>query len=413
MHEVKNILVTLSLEGKTYNVGELVMNNREIYFRYHQEFLQSGLNISPVKLPFTNEISMAGKDPFEGLYGVFNDSLPDGWGRLLLDRNLSGRGIDIYSITPMDRLAYVGSSGMGALCYHPQLDGKHDFDKQLELDVIAREMKHVLKGQSTEMIEELYALGGSSGGARPKILLGFNRDTNELIHGYEQMPDGFEDWLIKFPSSQDNSEIAKIEYAYYQMALKAGIEMSECRLFLGESGQAYFGTKRFDRTEKGRLHVHTACGLMHDNFRMSTMDYGHLMDCAFRLEKHVKAYEKVFRLAAFNVFSHNRDDHSKNFSFLMDGKGSWRMAPAYDLTFSSSAYGIHSTMVAGESRNPGEKHLLELARHFGMKRPEWILEQVSESISQWRSIAKDCEISKHLVSEMENTFNKLHKSLRK
>lgn len=410
MTGIENVLVNLNLEGQSYEVGELVLNNRKIYFRYHSDFLKTGLNISPIKLPFVGEITNAEKDPFDGLYGVFNDSLPDGWGRLLLDRNLSSKGIDIFSLTPLDRLAYVGKAGMGALSYLPQQDGHRDFEKQLELDVIAREMAHVLKGESTEMIEELFTLGGSSGGARPKILVGFKKKTNELIHGHNQIPDDFEEWLIKFPSSQDNPEIAKIEYAYYQMALRAGIEMSECQLFHGKSDQTYFGTKRFDRTEKGRLHVHTASGLMHDNFRMSTMDYGHLMDCAFRLERHVNAYEKIFRLAAFNVYAHNRDDHSKNFSFLMDVQGNWKMAPAYDLTYSTSAYGLHNTMIAGESKNPGETHLLELANHFGLKKPEAILQQVKESISQWRGLAQDSGVSKQLTFEIEKTFNRLNKT---
>lgn len=410
MNGTKNVLVTLNLEGHSYEVGELVLNNRKIYFRYHSDFLKTGLNISPIKLPYTGEITNAEKDPFDGLYGVFNDSLPDGWGRLLLDRSLSSKGIDINSLTPLDRLAYVGKTGMGALSYLPQQDGNHDFEKQLELDVIAKEMTHVLKGEGTEMIEELFTLGGSSGGARPKILVGFKKQSNELIHRYNQIPDDFEEWLIKFPSSQDNPEIAKVEYVYYQMALRAGIEMSECQLFHGKSGQTYFGTKRFDRTEKGKLHVHTASGLMHDDFRMSTMDYGHLMDCAFRLEKHVNAYEKIFRLAAFNVYAHNRDDHSKNFSFLMDVQGNWKMAPAYDLTYSTSAYGLHSTMIAGESENPGEAHLLKLANHFGLKKPEAILEHVKEAISQWRCIAQDFGISKQLILEIEKTFNRLNKT---
>jgi len=410
MTGIENILVNLNLEGQSYKVGELVLNNRKIYFRYHSDFLKTGLNISPIKLPHTGEITNAEKDPFDGLYGVFNDSLPDGWGRLLLDRNLSSKGIDPFGLTPLDRLAYVGSTGMGALSYFPQQDGLRDFEKQLELDVIAKEMAHVLKGESTEMIEELFTLGGSSGGARPKILVGFKKETNELIHGYNQIPDDFEECLIKFPSSQDSPEIAKIEYAYYQMALKAGIEMSECQLFYGKSGQNYFGTKRFDRTEKGRLHVHTASGLMHDNFRMSTMDYGHLMDCAFCMERHVNAYQKIFRLAAFNVYAHNRDDHSKNFSFLMDAQGNWKMAPAYDLTYSTSAYGLHNTMIAGESKNPGEIHLLKLANHFGLKKPEAILEQVKEAISQWRYVAQDCGISKQLTTEIEKTFNRLNKN---
>ncbi|MCW3804970.1 type II toxin-antitoxin system HipA family toxin, partial [Plebeiibacterium marinum] len=171
----------------------------------------------------------------------------------------------------------------------------------------------------------------------------------------------------------------------------------------------YFGTKRFDRIKEKRIHMHTASGLMHDNFRMSTMDYGHLMDCAFQLEKHVKAYEKVLRLAAFNVFAHNRDDHSKNFSFLMDVKGNWSFAPVYDLTFSNSAYGFHSTMVAGESKNPGRKHLLELGLHFGIKKPELILEEVQDAVSHWDSIAKECGVSQNAIITIQKAINGVNK----
>lgn len=408
MDVIKNILVSLDIEGHSHDVGELVFNNGKIYFRYHSDFLKTGLNISPIKLPYSVDIAHADKVPFEGLYGIFNDSLPDGWGRLLLDRSLSSKGIDINRLTPLDRLAYVGDTGMGALSYRPQQSGNYDFVKQLELDVIAKEMTQVLKGESTEMLEELFTLGGSSGGARPKILVGYHKESNELIHGYHQIPDDFEEWLIKFPSSQDHPEIAKVEYVYYKMALEAGIEMSECQLFHGKSGQNYFGTKRFDRTKNGKLHVHTASGLMHDNFRMSTMDYGHLMDCAFRLERHVNAYEKIFRLAVFNVYAHNRDDHSKNFSFLMDAQGNWKMAPAYDLTYSTSAYGFHNTMIAGESENPGKTHLLKLAKHFGLKNPETIIEHVKEAISGWRCLAQDSGVSKQLILEIEKTFNRIN-----
>jgi hypothetical protein len=178
------------------------------------------------------------------------------------------------------------------------------------------------------------------------------------------------------------------------MAVTAGIEMSECKLFEGKSGRVYFGTKRFDRIGNKRLHMHTASGIMHDNFRMSAMDYGHLLDCAFRLEKHVQAYEKIFRLAAFNVYAYNRDDHSKNFSFLMNAKGEWRFAPAYDLTFSYSGYGFHSTMVAGESKNPGRKELMKLATLFGIKNAKTIIEQVQEAISNWDRITKESGVSK-------------------
>ena len=265
----------------------------------------------------------------------------------------------------------------------------------------------MLEGAGPEIIEKLFILGGSSGGARPKIFVGFDSQTGKLVHGADSLPESYAHWIIKFPSSSDNREIANIEFAYHKMALLAGIEMSECKLFRGESGRVYFGTKRFDRNGNNRLHMHTASGIMHDNFRMSTMDYGHLMDCAYRLEKHVYAYEKIFRLAAFNVYAHNRDDHSKNFSFLMNAKGEWYLAPAYDLTFSHSAYGFHSTMVAGESKNPGRKELMKLATHFGIKNAKTIISQVQEVISSWDGIAKETGVSNENRQSIKNILGKL------
>lgn len=409
MDNINNILVSLDVEGQTHELGEIVRDNRTIYFRYNADFFKSRLNISPIKLPFNNAINSAGTEPFEGLFGVFNDSLPDGWGRLLLDRTLASKGVGMQSLTPLDRLAYVGDKGMGALCYKPQFDEDVETSSKIELDMIASEVNYILKGTDSDIIEELFTLGGSSGGARPKIFVGYNQHTNEITHGFPQLADGFEDWIIKFPSSTDPKEMANMEYAYHKMALSAGLKMSECKLLTGRSGQCYFGTKRFDRVQGKRIHMHTASGVMHDNFRMSTMDYGHLMDCTFQLEKHVNAYEKVLRLAAFNVFAHNRDDHSKNFSFLMDAKGRWRFAPAYDLTFSNSAYGFHSTMVAGESKNPRKKHLLELAKHFGIKKPELILEEVQEAICQWSSVAKESGVSPPTIKRIETIMNEMNK----
>jgi len=404
MAGIDKVFVSLILEGREHEVGELVLSEQKIYFRYHPDFLRTGLNLSPIKLPFNGEIKTQGKDPFDGLFGVFNDSLPDGWGRLLLERTLSSKGINIASITPLDRLAYVGARGMGALAYKPEIVSDSHLSRQLELDSIVEEMNHILKGNSSDIIEELFMMGGSSGGARPKIFVAYNPDTNEIINGVDSLAEGFEDWMIKFPSTSDMPEIARIEYAYHLMAVHAGIEMSECKLFEGKSGRAYFGTRRFDRIKNKRLHVHTASGLMHDNYRASTLDYGHLMDCAFKLEKHVKAYEKVFRLAAFNVFAHNRDDHSKNFSFLMNGNGHWTFAPAYDLTFSYSSYGFHSTMIAGESQNPGKKHLMKLAQHFGLKNGDSIIEEVQNAVAKWDILAIESGVSIGNVKKIKSNL---------
>ena len=409
MINVKKLIVSIQLGNDELEVGEMIHEGKKIYFKYYTHFIERGIEISPFKLKLSDQIYSADEIPFEGLFGVFADSQSDGWGRLLLDRALTVRGISIYDITPLDRLSYIGSKGMGALIYRPEIENSAQEDFKLELDSLAESMNQVLAGSSSDVLEELFQLGGSSGGARPKILVGYNRETDHLIHGEERIPEGYEHWIIKFPSSFDRVDIANIEYAYYKMALDAGLEMSESRLFKGASRNVYFGTKRFDRVEGKRLHLHSAAGLMHDNFRLSNLDYGHIMDCAFQLENHVGAYEKILRMAAFNVFSHNRDDHSKNFSFLMDQYGNWNVSPVYDLTFSNSSHGFHSTMVSGESKNPGKKQLMELADYFRVKKANEMMEQVQSVVADWRNYAVDSGVGKESEELIFKTIIKMNK----
>jgi serine/threonine-protein kinase HipA len=405
MTNQQKLVVSIQLGKEEQEVGELISAGKNIYFKYYTRFLERGIEISPFKLKLSEEIYVGDALPFEGLFGVFADSQPDGWGRLLLDRTLTSRGISFHEITPLDRLSFVGSYGMGALKYRPASEQEFHKGPRFELDAIAEAMQIVLQGISYEMIEELYSLGGSSGGARPKILVGYNSTNDHLLHGTDELPDGYEHWIIKFPAASDRQDIANIEYAYYKMALQAGIEMNESRLFTGLSGRNYFGTKRFDRQGNKRIHLHSAAGLMHDNFRLSNLDYGHIMDCAFRLEKSVLAYEKVLRLAAFNVFMHNRDDHSKNVSFLMDEKGEWKFSPAYDLTFSSSSHGMHSTMVLGESKNPGTKQLLELGEYFKVKNTKLILEEVKDTVRFWKKLAVECGVEKDSLAIVDRELS--------
>lgn len=406
MNHVKKIIISIQFNEKEIEVGELVSDTKNIYFKYYADFIKGGLEISPIKLKSSNEVNIADQQPFEGLYGVFADSLPDGWGKLLLDRALAARGIEINTITPLDRLAYVGSNGMGALIYKPEIKEERIEEFKLELDEIAQASNKIIAGTANDLLDELVKLGGSSGGARPKILVGYNSNTKQLMLNEKNLPTGYEHWLIKFPSSFDSPDIANIEFAYYKMALDAGIEMNESILFTGDSGKTYFGTKRFDRIGNKRLHLHSAAGIMHDNFRLSNLDYGNLMDCAFKLENDVHAYDKILRLAAFNVFAHNRDDHSKNVSFLMDANGNWKVAPAYDLTFSTSGHGMHSTMVAGESANPTKKHLMDLADYFKVKRAKEIIEQVQTITHNWKKYAEQCGVSKESKNRIEKVLGK-------
>jgi serine/threonine-protein kinase HipA len=393
MEAVQKIFVSIQFNDVSINVGELVRESKNIYFKYNSKFLKNGFNISPIKLAFTDAIQNTNDQTFDGLHGVFADALPDGWGKLLLDRALQAKGINLNTISVLDRLAFVGEAGMGALIFKPEKPMPHLLDFNIELDAIANHTKKIIRGASNIFLDELFILGGSSGGARPKVLLAYNIKTKHLIAQQNNLPKNYDPWIVKFSATVDKPDIANIEYAYYKMAMAAGIIMSDSMLMYGKSGQAYFATKRFDRIGNTRLHMHSAAGIMHDNFRLSNMDYGNIMDCAFNLEKNVQVYEKILRLATFNIFSHNRDDHSKNISFLMDSKGKWQVAPAYDLTFSNSSHGYHSTMVAGESANPGPKHLLELANYFRIKNASSIITEVRKAVNNWQKFADMAGVS--------------------
>jgi len=403
----KQINVFIQFSAEEIRVGRLILDNRRIYFKYDDEFLSKGLNLSPFKLRHNKDIQFSEPTPFHGIFGVFDDSLPDGWGMLLLNRALEKKGLSLNDINILDQLAYIGDTGKGALIYRPAFIEELEFSDVLNIDRLKTAMDEVYYGSSTEVIEELMQLGGSSGGARPKANVGYNSATDELIHGYNILPDNFEHWIIKFPGSEDPIDIANIEYAYSKMAQKAGISMSECKLLESSKGLQVFATKRFDRMKNDRIHMHSMAGLMHDNFRLSSIDYGHIMDTAYRLEKTASARKTVLRLAAFNVYSHNRDDHSKNFSWLMDHYGHWTLAPAYDLTYSSAGIDEHSTRVAGEGARPGRKHLTELAEEFSINRPNELIEQVQDAISIWPTIAKESEVRKESIKRIQAKFEEL------
>ncbi len=405
MNKISKLIVSIDFGEDETEVGELISENEKIYFKYNSEFIKKDLKISPFKLPLSTRIYSAEREPFDGLYGVFNDSLPDGWGKLLLDRKLLSMGVSLNNITPLDRLAFVGVGGMGALKYRPEIKSAYNQELSLELDEIAKNTSLVLEGIDTDILDELYQMGGSSGGARPKVFILYNPEKEHIIYNQQSPPRGYEHWIIKFPSSSDSVDIANIEYAYYKMAISCGLEMNPCKLFKGKSGKLYFGTKRFDRNKNKNFHLHSASGLMHDNYRMSFMDYGHLMDCAFRLENHISAYTKIISLATFNIFSHNQDDHSKNFSFLMDENGKWKFAPVYDLTFSFSALGHHSTMVASESKFPKKKHLLKLAEHYSIKNINEIIEQTKETIANWEKYAKEAGVTTVSMKKITAVLN--------
>ena len=375
-------------------VGRLAVREHKIYFEYDSAFIKSGIEISPLRLSLRPGVQGFDHDLFEGLPGVFNDSLPDGWGRLLFDRFIRSQGILPSDITPLDRLAHVGSHALGALVFEPD-HSADDTQGDINLDNLASQAQEVLDGTSDDVLAELIALNGSSAGARPKALIGVNEKRDHIIHGVHDLPAGYAPWIVKFPNSEDGLDAGAIEFVYALMAKEAGITMPDVHLFQAERGAGYFAIKRFDRDGDKRYHMHTACGLLHSDFRTPSLDYEDLIALTGMLTRDVREVEKLYKQAVFNVLAHNRDDHSKNFSYLMDSQGGWKLSPAYDLTFSSGPRGEQSTMVMGEGKNPDTSHLLKLADEAKIKKDRAleIIDALKSSLSKWSELAKQYGVS--------------------
>jgi len=393
-------LLTVYLDaGARRKVGRLALRGRQILFEYDAAFIASGVEISPIKLPLRAGVFTPAETIFDGLYGVFNDSLPDGWGRLLLDRTVEKHGLRRGELNALDRLAYVGENGMGALSYEPDRSQVSNDETPLALDRLAEESAIMLSGESEDVFEELLRLNGSSGGARPKIVAQVNADKTKIIHGQRKLKRGFQHWMIKFPSSQDARDIGPIEYAYSRMARDAGVDMPETHLFHTKK-RGYFGTKRFDRQGDRRVHMHSLSGLIHADHRHPSLDYDTILRVVMVLTKNILEVERAYALACFNALAHNRDDHAKNFSFLLNDENAWIFAPAYDLTFSYGPAGEQSTMVMGEGKNPGVEHLQALGKKHGLKRAPEILAMVRAAASRWRRHADAANVSAKSVKEI-------------
>ena len=259
------------------------------------------------------------------------------------------------------------------------------------------------------MLTELIALNGSSAGARPKALIGVTDKRDHIIHGVHDLPSGYTPWMVKFPNSQDGLDAGAIEYVYALMAKNAGVFMPDVHLFPAQRGAGYFAIKRFDRDGHKRHHMHTACGLLHSDFRTPSLDYEDLVALTGMLTRDVREVEKLYQLAVFNVLAHNRDDHSKNFSYLMDNQGVWKLSPAYDLTFSSGPRGEQSTMVMGEGRNPNTKHLIKLAAEAKIKKSRAfeIIDATKSSLSKWPALAKQYGVSDTNIKLIQNKISQV------
>lgn len=354
-----------------------------------------GVNLAGRQVPFVPGVHLVGRPELEGLPGCLHDSLPDAWGRLVTDRALRKLGVQVARLSGIDRLAVVGDRGPGAWVFEPRFALGEDSADPIDLDRIAREATLTLEGESTELLTELARLGGSAGGSRPKAWIAVDPEGRIRSGAANLRPDET-GWLVKFRAPRvDPEDIGPLEYAYALMAIEAGLDTPEAWLIETTRG-AYFASRRFDRTDDGRVHVFSAAGLLEVAAeRAVAADYGDLL----RLTRHVSRSEAevvaAFRHACFNVLAHNRDDHLRQFAFLRQG-GAWRKAPAYDLTFSEGPGGEHTLLVAGEGRRPTVEHLERLALDGGVRRgvAREIIDRARGAVSRWGAFASEAGVSR-------------------
>jgi serine/threonine-protein kinase HipA len=371
---------------ESFNVGTLAEESGRVFFEYAPEWLNRGLNLSPFRLPFESSLFEHKDLSFGPLPGLFDDSLPDGWGLLLMDRHFQKLRID--SVSALDRLAWLGRRTMGALTYHPPSGGIGKETDAFDLSRLATHAQALLEGKIREVPPQLLQAGGSPAGARPKVVVGILGD--EIISGVEDFSEGFDPWIIKFCAREDLPNAGPIEYAYSLMASAAGITMPETVLLKTKAG-SFFGIRRFDRNKNTRHHVHTFGNLIHSNFRIPSCDYADLLRATTLLTKNHNDVKQAFRRMVFNGLAHNRDDHVKNFAFLLDFKtGDWSLAPAYDLTFSLGPGGEHQMTIAGEGKNPQARHFFELGKKAGLSHAvmKTVIEEVRSAVASWKIFSK-------------------------
>lgn len=403
---IERLDVFLRLGQDELLVGVMVSEKRRIHFQYAPDFLTKGIPLSPSRLPLSGHVQSGDPPLFLGLHGVFFDSLPDGWGLLLMDRHFARIGVSRENIGPLDRLAFIGDRGMGALVYRPEHKMISPVHQKIDLEVLARESLKVLDGSPEEILPQLLLLGGSPGGARPKVLVGFNPASGHMVSGVSDIPPGYRHFLVKFPAESDPPYPGETEYAYSLMAREAGINVPDTRLFPGIKNQASFGIERFDRIGNERLHLHTLGGLIGSDHRIPNCSYEMALKVTGVLTRNRGDVVSLLRQMIFNIATHNRDDHVRNFSFLLDRHASWKLAPAYDLTYARGPGGEHSMTIAGEGKNPTFDHILRVGKDFDFKNSEVIkmIDDVSKAVDRWTVFAEEAGIPESVASRIEKTF---------
>lgn len=366
----------------------------ELLVEFSQDYLDSGPDLSPIRLPVATTPRLLRwplRADFGPLPGLLDDTMPDAWGMRVMDRQLAGVGIRQPQL--VQRLAWLGDTTMGAISYRP---GSRDLGDPIEVDlaITAHAAVGLITGQPEEVLETLARAGGSPGGARPKVLVGIGPDDH-LVTGEGALPDGHAPHLVKFTAPTDSPHSGAVEYAYLQVAELAGIEVPAHRLLVDGEGRRHLAVARFDREQVDgaleRVHVATASGLLHASHLVPSTDYETLLRLTLRLTGDVRCGEAQMRRAVFNVLAHNRDDHTKQHSFVLRD-GGWGLAPAYDLTFSTGAGGEHALAVAGRGTGITIDDLLRMGQAAGLRQAADSIDAVRTALGRWMEVATDAGV---------------------
>ena len=382
-------------------------------FQYDKNFLKLGLELSPILMPGSQgenvHVFRENRDnaTFKGLPGLLADVLPDKYGNALINNWLARQGRPTNSLNPVEMLCFIGERGMGALEFEPVQPKSKNTATKIELGSLIEIAEDILSGRkdfTTNITEdeekalfEILKIGSSAGGARAKALIAYNEKTGEVRSGQASVPKGFEHWLIKFDGVSDaqfgtSMGYGRVEMAYYHMAIEAGIQMMECRL-LEENGRAHFMTKRFDRAHgKGKIHVQTFCAIRHYDFNEITLySYEELFETMRMLSLSYPEAQELFRRMVFNVMARNCDDHTKNFAFMMNTSGAWKLSPAYDVCHAyrpgSEWVSQHALSMNGKRKNITRKDLIAVGKSMNIKNTEEIMDKVAIAVSNWDDYA--------------------------
>ncbi len=392
--------------------ARVVMSRGHAQLEWSSNTIAAGKWISPLYYPPEPGLHAARSRDFEGLHGFLADSLPEGWGALLTRRRLAGLNIDWASLDAVDRLALVGRRGRGALQFEPATTPPDDVET-VDLDTLAEQSRLILLGEESGLATTLAGLAGASGGARPKIHVGFDPAGGVCVADDEMAP-GYEPWIVKFRASADPVDIGPIEQAYAVMARSAGVEMSDTRLLAAARGPGYFATRRFDRPGDGRrIHMASLSGAIEaPHYPPGAVDYDMFLRATRAITRHEADVEQAFRRMVFNVLAGNRDDHTRQHAFLMSGAGDWRLAPAYDLTYSAGPGGEHCMAILEEGRNPTRRHVDRLGKAHGLaeRRIDEIVDRVRDAVGQWPQRADEAEVSSASLKDIEQRLHDIDRS---